>query len=182
MKTQDFDFDLPSELIAQYPAQQRTSSRLLYLNNLSGQLHDLQFVALNNYLQSGDVMVFNDTRVVKARLFGYKASGGKVEVMVERVLDDHHALAVIRASHAPQPGGKLLLADCIPVTVVGRGDTFYTLHFMHENRYLHYSKVTGVCHCRHISADKHHLWMNPAIRRFMRKYRCCRSADSRIAF
>lgn len=132
MKTQDFDFDLPSELIAQYPAQQRTSSRLLYLNNLSGQLHDLQFVALNNYLQSGDVMVFNDTRVVKARLFGYKASGGKVEVMVERVLDDHHALAVIRASHAPQPGGKLLLADCIPVTVVGRGDTFYTLHFMHE--------------------------------------------------
>ncbi len=132
MKTQDFDFDLPSELIAQYPVQHRTSSRLLYLNSAFGQLHDLQFVDLNNYLQSGDVMVFNDTRVVKARLFGHKASGGKVEVMVERVLDDHHALAVIRASHAPRPGGKLLLADCIPVTVVDRGEAFYTLHFAHE--------------------------------------------------
>ncbi len=132
MKTQDFDFDLPSELIAQYPVQQRTSSRLLYLNRVSGQLQDLQFVDLNNYLQSGDVVVLNDTRVVKARLFGHKASGGKVEVMVERVLDDHHVLAVIRASHAPRPGGKLLLAGCIPVTVVSRGDAFYTLRFMHE--------------------------------------------------
>jgi len=132
MKTQDFDFDLPAELIAQHPAQHRTSSRLLYLNSSLGQLYDQQFVNLKNHLRSGDVMVFNDTRVVKARLFGQKESGGKVEVMVERVLDEHHVLAVIRASHAPKPGGKLWLADCIPVTVVDRGEAFYTLRFMHE--------------------------------------------------
>jgi S-adenosylmethionine:tRNA ribosyltransferase-isomerase len=132
MKTQDFDFDLPAELIAKYPAQHRTSSRLLYLNSSLGQLLDQQFVDLKNHLRSGDVMVFNDTRVVKARLFGHKESGGKVEVMVERVLDDHHVLAVIRASHAPKPGGKLLLAGCIPVMVVDRGEAFYTLRFMHE--------------------------------------------------
>jgi S-adenosylmethionine:tRNA ribosyltransferase-isomerase len=132
MKTQDFDFDLPAELIAQYPAQYRTSSRLLYLNSSVGQLLDQQFIDLKNHLRSGDVMVFNDTRVVKARLFGHKESGGKVEVMVERVLDDHHVLAVIRASHAPKPGGELRLADCIPVMVVDRGEAFYTLRFMHE--------------------------------------------------
>lgn len=132
MKTQDFDFDLPAELIAQYPAQLRTSSRLLYLNSSLGQLLDQQFIDLKNRLRSGDVMVFNDTRVVKARLFGHKESGGKVEVMVERVLDDHHVLAVIRASHAPKPGGELRLADCIPVMVVDRGEAFYTLRFMHE--------------------------------------------------
>ncbi|MCP5250431.1 MAG: tRNA preQ1(34) S-adenosylmethionine ribosyltransferase-isomerase QueA [Burkholderiales bacterium] len=132
MKTQDFDFDLPADLIAQHPARHRTSSRLLYLNSSQGHLCDQQFVDLKNHLSAGDVMVFNDTRVVKARLFGYKESGGKVEVMVERVLDDQHVLAVIRASHAPKLGGKLRLAGCIPVMVVDREEAFYTLRFMHE--------------------------------------------------
>ena len=132
MKTQDFDFDLPADLIAQHPARHRTSSRLLYLNSSQGHLCDQQFVDLKNHLSAGDVMVFNDTRVVKARLFGYKESGGKVEVMVERVLDDQHVLAVIRASHAPKLGGKLRLAGCIPVMVVDRDEAFYTLRFMHE--------------------------------------------------
>lgn len=132
MKTQDFDFYLPTELIAQYPAEQRTSSRLLYLNTINNQLQDALFSDLLNYLRAGDVMVFNDTQVIKARLFGKKASGGNVEVMVERVLDDHHVLAVIRASHAPKPGSRLLLADAIPVTVIAREQEFYTLYFEHE--------------------------------------------------
>lgn len=132
MKTQDFDFDLPSELIAQYPVKQRSSSRLLYLDSPSGQVSDLRFVDLIDYLRPNDVMVFNDTRVIKARLFGAKDSGGKVEVMVERVLDDNHVLAVIRASHAPRVGGKLFLADCLSVTVVDRNDAFYTLQFVHD--------------------------------------------------
>lgn len=131
MKTQDFDFYLPTELIAQYPAEQRTSSRLLYLNSINNQLQDALFSGLPNYLRAGDVMVFNDTQVIKARLFGKKASGGKVEVMVERTLDDHHVLAVIRASHAPKPDSKLILADAIPVTVVTREQEFYTLRFEH---------------------------------------------------
>lgn len=132
MKTQDFDFYLPTELIAQYPAEQRTSSRLLYLNSINNQLQDTLFSGLPNYLRAGDVMVFNDTQVINARLFGKKASGGKVEVMVERVLDDRHVLAVIRASHAPKPGSKLLLADAIPVVVIAREQEFYTLYFEHE--------------------------------------------------
>lgn len=132
MKTQDFDFYLPAELIAQYPAEQRTSSRLLYLDGVSSQLRDAIFSDLPSYLRAGDLMVFNDTQVIKARLFGKKASGGKVEVMVERVLDDHHVLAVIRASHTPKPGSKLLLTDAIPVTVIAREQEFYTLYFEHE--------------------------------------------------
>jgi S-adenosylmethionine:tRNA ribosyltransferase-isomerase len=132
MKTQDFDFDLPSELIAQFPTERRTSSRMLYLDSRNDQLQDALFADLPSYLRAGDVMVFNDTEVIKARLSGYRSSGGKVEVMVERVLDDQHVLAFIRASHAPKPGSQLLLADCIPVTVVARDDMLYTLCFKHE--------------------------------------------------
>lgn len=133
MKIQDFDFDLPSELIAQAPAEQRASSRMLHLEGSSGVLRDRMFADLPQYLRAGDVMVFNDTRVIKARLYGVKGSGGRVEVMVERVLDAHHALAVIRASHSPKPGSKLLLADAIEVTVLAREHDIYTLRFEHES-------------------------------------------------
>ncbi|SER09527.1 S-adenosylmethionine:tRNA ribosyltransferase-isomerase [Nitrosomonas sp. Nm51] len=128
MNIREFDFDLPLELIAQQPAQQRTSSRLLYLDS---RIHDLQFSNLSDYLRPGDVVVFNDTRVIKARLFGQKNSGGKIEVMVERVLDDHHVQATIRASHAPKLNSQLVLADTVPATVIDRLDTFYTLRFDH---------------------------------------------------
>jgi len=132
MKTQDFDFYLPAELIAQFPAEQRTGSRLLYLDSNNNQWQDTLFSNLPSFLHTGDVMVFNDTRVIKARLFGKKDSGGKVEVMVERILDDRHVLAAIRASHAPKPDSTLLLADAIPVTVIAREQEFYTLRFEHE--------------------------------------------------
>lgn len=132
MKTQDFDFYLPAELIAQFPAEQRTGSRLLYLDSDNNQWQDTLFSNLPSFLRAGDVMVFNDTQVIKARLFGKKDSGGKVEVMVERILDDHHVLAAIRASHAPKPDSTLLLADAIPATVIAREQEFYTLRFEHE--------------------------------------------------
>ena len=132
MKTQDFDFYLPAELIAQFPAEQRTGSRLLYLDSNNNQWQDTLFSNLPSFLRAGDVMVFNDTQVIKARLFGKKDSGGKVEVMVERILDDRHVLAAIRASHAPKPDSTLLLADAIPATVIAREQEFYTLHFEHE--------------------------------------------------
>lgn len=131
MNIREFDFDLPSELIVQHPAQQRASSRLLHLDSASRQIRDLQFSCLPEYLQSEDVAVFNDTRVIKARLFGRKSSGGKIEILVERVLDDHHVQATIRASHAPRPDSRLVLADEIPVTVLDRGNAFYTLRFDH---------------------------------------------------
>lgn len=132
MKIQDFDFNLPPELITQFPAEERASSRMLHLKGSSGVLRDAMFADLPRYLRAGDVMVFNDTRVIKARLFGVKGSGGRVEVMVERVLDTHCALAVIRASHSPKPGSKFLLADAIEVTVLARDQDLYTLRFDHE--------------------------------------------------
>ena len=133
MKTQDFDFYLPGDLIAQLPAEQRTSSRMLHLDGTHNQLNDAMFAGLPNYLRAGDVLVFNDTRVIKARLFGTKSSGGKVEVMVERILNDKQIRAVIRASHAPKPGTKLLLAEAITVTVIEKTNEFYILRFEHED-------------------------------------------------
>lgn len=131
MKIQDFDFYLPTELIAQFPAEQRTDSRLLYLDSVNNQWQDALFSDLTGFVRAGDVMVFNDTQVIKARLFGKKSSGGKVEIMIERVLDDHHVLATIRASHAPKLDSELLVAAAIPVTVVAREQEFYILRFEH---------------------------------------------------
>jgi S-adenosylmethionine:tRNA ribosyltransferase-isomerase len=132
MKTSDFDFDLPPELIAQFPAEARSQSRLLHLDGASGALADRQFGDLPQFLKSGDVLVFNDTRVIKARLFGVKDSGGKLEVLVERVLGERQALAHIRASHAPKLGSGLLLAGKIAVTVEERQGELYRLRFAGE--------------------------------------------------
>ncbi len=130
MKTRDFDFYLPPELIAQFPVPQRTGSRMLYVNSPTAQWHDTVFSELSHYVRKGDVIVFNDTQVIKARLKGIKKmTGGKVEVMVERILDDHHVLAGIRSSHAPKTDAQLRLADVIEASVTARENEFYTLHF-----------------------------------------------------
>ena len=136
MKTSDFDFDLPPELIAQFPTQERRQSRLLHLDGASGTLADGRFGDLPQFLRPGDLLVFNDTRVIKARLFGVKGSGGKLEVLIERVLDEHHALAHIRASHAPKPGSGLLLAGAIAATVEERQGELYRLRFAGETPLL----------------------------------------------
>ncbi|SDZ03037.1 tRNA preQ1(34) S-adenosylmethionine ribosyltransferase-isomerase QueA [Nitrosomonas sp. Nm33] len=132
MKIQDFDFFLPSDLIAQFPPQHRADSRLLYLDSSSNKFQDTFFIDLPTYLRAGDVIVFNDTRVIKARLWGIKQTGGKIEVMVERILDSHHVLAMIRASHAPKIGSNLLLENKINAVVQGHEQNFYILHFAHE--------------------------------------------------
>jgi S-adenosylmethionine:tRNA ribosyltransferase-isomerase len=132
MRTQDFDFYLPSELIAQHPAEKRSGSRLLHLDGCSGKVTDSQFASLTNWLLPNDLMIFNDTRVIKARLFGKKITGGAVEVMIERVLTNHEALAHVRASRAPKAGARLLLDGNIEVVVLGREDDLFKLHFMHD--------------------------------------------------
>ena len=114
----DFDFPLPPELIAQHPAPERSGSRLLHV--CGQQLHDRQFTDLPAQLRAGDLLVFNDTRVIKARFFGQKESGGQVEVLLERIVDDQHAIAQIRASKSPKPGTRLKLADAFEVVVTGR--------------------------------------------------------------
>ena len=127
MRTEEFDFELPERLIAQYPPERRGASRLLHVRG--AELKDGLFSDLPSLVGEHDVLVFNDTRVLKARLFGVKPTGGKVEVLIERLLDGHHALAQLRASHLPKPGSSILLADCLPVTVLGRQGQFFHLRF-----------------------------------------------------
>ena len=123
----DFDFDLPQELIAQLPLPERSASRLLEVDG--DRLADRAFTEVVDLLSPGDLLVFNDTRVLKARFFGVKDTGGKVEVLVERVLDDRTVHAQVRASKSPQAGSKIRLADAFDVTVGERAGEFYTLAF-----------------------------------------------------
>lgn len=127
MKRTDFTYDLPPELIAQVPLAERSSSRLLCFNRQSGELNDRHFNELPSLLKQGDLLVFNNTRVIPARLFGKKASGGRVEILLERLLNKQDCLAQVRASKAPQAGGKLLLEDGNELLVIGREDGFYHL-------------------------------------------------------
>ncbi|MCE1183869.1 MAG: tRNA preQ1(34) S-adenosylmethionine ribosyltransferase-isomerase QueA [Rhodocyclales bacterium] len=129
----DFDFPLPPELIAQHPAAERRGSRLLHVEG--ARLTDLQFSALPGLLRAGDLLVFNDTRVIKARIFGTKESGGRVEIMLERIVDAQHAIAQVRASKSPKPGARLTLAEAFVVEVTGRAganDEFYALQLVGE--------------------------------------------------
>ncbi|MDB5797755.1 MAG: queA [Paucimonas sp.] len=124
----DFDFALPPELIAQLPLPERSASRLLHVQPGAG-VEDRWVTDLAGLLEPGDLMVFNDTRVLKARFYGVKASGGKVEVLVERVLDARQVLAQVRASKTPQPGSTIRLADAFDVEVGARAGEFFTLVF-----------------------------------------------------
>jgi len=132
MRTQDFDFYLPSQLIAQHPTTDRTASRMLHLNSIDGGLHDKKFLDLPNLLQAGDLLVFNDTRVIKARLFGHKHTGGSVEVLVERVIDEHTAYAHVRASRSPKVGSLITLSDAFDVRVTARHNDLFELKFLSE--------------------------------------------------
>ena len=127
MLTSDFNFTLPKSLIAQYPSKQRDASQLLCVSGESKQ--DLLFRDLPSLMRKHDVLVLNDARVLKARLFGVKESGGKVELLIERILDDHHALAQVRASHVPKQGCQILVAEQLSITVLGREREFLCVRF-----------------------------------------------------
>jgi S-adenosylmethionine:tRNA ribosyltransferase-isomerase len=132
MRTTDFDFYLPETLIAQHPTTERTASRMLHLEGNSGKLQDQLFIDLPDFLSAGDLVVFNDTRVIKARLFGNKQSGGQVEVLIERVINQHTAYAHVRASRAPKVGSRLTLAEAFEVEVTARHDDLFELRFLSE--------------------------------------------------
>jgi S-adenosylmethionine:tRNA ribosyltransferase-isomerase len=129
MKLEDFDYALPHELIAQAPAAERTASRLLHLDGASGALRDFQFRDVIDLIAHRDVVVLNDTRVIKARLLGHKATGGRIELLVERVLADDEALAQVRASHMPKAGSRIVLADEVEATVLECSGGFARLRF-----------------------------------------------------
>ena len=127
MQTSDFYFDLPEELIAQHPPAERGDSRLLHVEGATGALHDRHFSDLPALLEPGDLLVFNNTRVMKARLFGTKETGGRVEILVERLLDVDRALAHVRASKSPKPGSTIEVAG-VRLEVLGREDSLFELH------------------------------------------------------
>lgn len=133
MQRTDFQFELPSELIAQYPTENRTASRLLTLDGNSGELSDRQFSDFPGLLQPNDLLVFNNTKVIPARLLGEKETGGKIEVLVERVLDDKRVLAHVRSSKSPGTGRILILENVLRAEVLSRQDALFELQFNIES-------------------------------------------------
>lgn len=134
MLVSDFSFELPDELIARHPMPERGASRLLQLDGNSGEISHGHFHHVLDRVNAGDLLVFNNTRVIPARLFGRKTSGGKLEVLVERVLDDKRVLAHVRASKAPKPGTALILEPDVQATMLARHDSLFEIEFHDPNR------------------------------------------------
>lgn len=145
MRVADFTFELPESLIAHYPQAQRSGCRLLSLNGPDGELTHGIFTDLLDKLNPGDLLVFNNTRVIPARIFGRKASGGKIEVLIERMLDDKRVLAHVRSSKAPKPGTALLLGDDenVQATMVARHDALFEIEFDDERPVLDILNAIG---------------------------------------
>ncbi len=129
MRLSEFDYELPPHLIAQHPAGERGASRLLHLDGATGALRDLAFADLPDLLDARDVVVLNDTRVIKARLAGSRESGGRIELFIERIVGEHEALGLVRASHAPGPGTRLRIGDGVAAEVLGCEADLYRVRF-----------------------------------------------------
>ena len=143
MRTSAFHYELPPELVARYPAESRSASRLLLLDSAGDGRRDLKFTDLPSLLRPGDLLVFNDTRVIPARLFGAKETGGRIEVLIERVLDAHKALAQVRASKPPKPNQRLDLEGGVTAQVLGRRSEFYELDFGPEHTVIEQLERAG---------------------------------------
>lgn len=129
MRVSDFRFDLPDRLIARHPLAERCASRLLCLDGPSGELTHRHFAQLSELLRPGDLIVFNNTKVIPARLFGRKETGGQLEVLVERVLDERRVLAHVRSSKSPKPGSRILFDGAATATMLMRHDALFELEF-----------------------------------------------------
>lgn len=136
MKTSDFDYSLPETLIAKYPLKNRSSSRLLLLERATGEVSHRHFKDFIDILTAKDLVVFNDTKVIRARLMGQKSSGGKIECLIERILTPNIALAHVRASKAPKIGSTLIFADKINAKVIARDEALYQLEFLSDEPIL----------------------------------------------
>ena len=130
LTTDDFDYELPNELIAHQPAPSRDASRLLVMSRVCDQLHDGVFTDLVNWLRPGDLMILNDTKVFPARLFARKQSGGKVEILAERIESNQRVKAQIKSNRTPAVGSRLVLTENIQIEIVAREDEFFILNFL----------------------------------------------------
>lgn len=136
MRVADFSFELPDELIARHPMADRTASRLLTLDGNTGELGHKIFKDLIDFLNPNDLMIFNNTKVIPARMYGQKSTGGKVEVLVERVVDEHRVLAHVRSSKSPKEGATLILEGKAEATMVARHGELFELEFKGEQTVL----------------------------------------------
>lgn len=136
MKKNDFNYQLPTALIAQKPLPKRDASRLLCMDRNTGQIIDRHFTDFIDLIEQCDLLIFNDTKVIPARLFGKKNSGGKVEILIERILDDHHAIAHVRSSKSAKTGALILLEQGYCCEVMGRTDELFQLEFKGDNNLL----------------------------------------------
>ena len=145
MQVSDFHFDLPDELIARYPQPERTASRLLQLDGNTGELVDGSFTDVLSQVQPGDLVVFNNTRVIPARMFGRKESGGKLEVLVERMLDEKSILAHVRCSKSPKPGSTIIVGENneYAAEMVARHDALFELKFKSDKTVLEILEEIG---------------------------------------
>ncbi|RZQ55303.1 tRNA preQ1(34) S-adenosylmethionine ribosyltransferase-isomerase QueA [Pseudidiomarina tainanensis] len=143
MNVKDFSFELPDELIARYPQPERSASRLLCLNGTTGTVAHETFKNIVAHIRPGDLLIFNDTRVIPARMLGEKVSGGKVEVLVERIIDEHRVLAHLRSNRSPKPGAKMILEGAVEVEMIGRQDALFELQFNTEEPVLNVLEQYG---------------------------------------
>lgn len=132
MKLQEFSYTLPEDLIARYPTERRTGSRLMGLSRQDGSVSHHQFTDILNLLNANDLLIFNNTRVIPARLYGEKESGGKVEILVERITSGSRGIVQIRASKAPKPDSRILLEKGLSLRVVDRIDDMYLVESSDE--------------------------------------------------
>jgi len=137
----EFDYTLPDRLIAQMPLAERSASRMLVVDGDTRL--DEHIADLPAHLTDKDLLVLNDTRVIHARLFGQKATGGQVEVLIERPVGDHEAIAQVRASKSPKPGTMMRLADAFDVEVIGREGDFFHLRFPADRSVVEYAEAHG---------------------------------------
>lgn len=143
MRLEDYHYELPRELIARYPLAERSASRLLLLQPQGGALGDFQFAALGRFLAPGDLLVFNNTKVIPARIYGQKSSGGKIEVLVERILPENRLLGHLRASKAPAVGAELQLIGEQRATVLGRQGALYELQLAADLDIMRWLEAVG---------------------------------------
>lgn len=143
MKLQDFHYELPKELIAQIPKDKRTDSRLLVVDGVTGNLADKQFMDVIDLLEPGDLLIMNNTRVIPARLIGQKETGGKVEVLIERIINEHEVLAQLRASKSPKPGRQLVFEQGVEAIILDRQDDFFRLEFCGEKNVIDILEMIG---------------------------------------
>ena len=129
MKKSDFNYHLPESLIAQIPLAERDASRMLCMDRNTGEINDRYFTDFINQMTNQDLLVFNNTKVIPARLYGKKQSGGKIEILIERVQNTHQAIAHVKASKAPKPGTVIELDAGNACTVLGRVDDLFQVDF-----------------------------------------------------